>query len=137
MDSASACAPVMAVPSSSVAVQRDATASRPEGRGFVSLRPGSRFADIYRTGKRTRCGGLTVIRATGGGTMPEVGVVAGRKVGNAVKRNRIKRRLREAARLVPLRDDAAYIFVASREAVDVGFAELVEWLEEAVAKETS
>lgn len=95
--------------------------------------PGSRFAEVYRTGRRTRRGGLTVITAEGAGGLPEVGIVVGRKVGNAVRRNRVKRRIREAACRVELRDDRAYVVVAAPEAGDVGFGEIVGWLTEAVA----
>jgi ribonuclease P protein component len=119
--------------SSSVAVQRDATASLPEGRGFVSLRPGSRFAEVHRTGRRVRRGGITVIAAEGVNDLPEVGFVVGRKVGNAVVRNRVKRRLREAARKVPLRGRTAYVVVAAPAVGDVGFGDIVEWLGSAVA----
>jgi len=69
-----------------------------------------------------------------GGTegRPEVGVVAGRKVGNAVRRNRAKRRLREAVARVPLQPGAAYIVIASPPVVDAPFDRLVEWVADAV-----
>lgn len=94
----------------------------------MSLRPGSRFRSIYHTGRRRRSGGLTVLRARGRLTSPEVGVVAGRNVGNAVQRNRAKRRLREAAREVVLEPNTAYVLVASPAVLDVSFGELVDWL---------
>jgi ribonuclease P protein component len=138
MGSAFACAPGTGAPSSSVAVQRDATASRPEGRAFVSLRPGSRFEVLYRTGVRTRIDGLTVFSGAGAdATRPEVGIVASRRVGNAVRRNRIKRRLREAIRLAPTRPGMAYVVVASPEVVDVGFDQLVEWLRRALSADAA
>jgi len=103
----------------------------------VSLRPGSRFGEVYRSGRRTRRGGLTVITAPGSGDLPEVGIVVGRKVGNAVRRNRVKRRIREAASRVSLRGGTAYVVVASPEAADVGFGDMVEWLTEAVGLDAS
>jgi len=98
----------------------------------VSLRPGSRFEEVYRTGVRVRRGAITVFAADGQDDVPEVGVVAGRRVGGAVKRNRAKRRLREAARRAPLGSGRAYVVVASPEVVDVAFEDLVEWLDDAV-----
>ncbi|MGI9667271.1 MAG: ribonuclease P protein component [Acidimicrobiia bacterium] len=103
------------------------TSSPHSGRGFVPLRPGSRFASIYRTGIRTRRGGLTVLAAAGQSESPEVGVVAGKKVGNAVNRNRAKRRMREAAARAPLSPGRAYVLIASPPVTDVAFDELVEW----------
>ncbi len=64
--------------------------------------------------------------------MPEVGVVAGKSVGNAVQRNRAKRRLREVANRVTFRHDTAYVVVASRDVLDAQFGELVNWMGEAV-----
>ncbi len=60
-------------------------------------------------------------------TEPEAGFVAGKKVGNAVARNRAKRRMREAARRVHLSPNTAYVFVATPDVLDVPFDTLVEW----------
>lgn len=93
----------------------------------MPLRSGARFASIYRTGRRARRGGLTVLAAPGQLDSPEVGVVAGKKVGNAVQRNRAKRRMREAAARAPLSPGRAYVLVASAEVAEVAFDDLVEW----------
>ncbi|NIP92179.1 MAG: ribonuclease P protein component, partial [Akkermansiaceae bacterium] len=52
---------------------------------------------------------MTVFRAPGGSSGPRAAFVAGRAVGSAVRRNRAKRRLREALATIPLRDDRDYV----------------------------
>ena len=58
-------------------------------------------------------------------------VVAGRLVGPAVRRNRAKRRIREAMSRVPLggRD---YVVVATASVVRVPFEELTAWIDAAL-----
>ena len=63
---------------------------------------------------------------------PQVGFVASRRVGNAVRRNRAKRRLREAMMCVELQPDTAYVVVAPESAVTTDFEELISRLREAV-----
>jgi ribonuclease P protein component len=60
-------------------------------------------------------------------------VVAGKRVGNAVKRNRAKRRLRAAIHAANLRQNTAYVVVASSDVLDAPFVELTRWLNKAVA----
>ena len=62
----------------------------------------------------------------------EVGFVAGKKVGNAVARNRAKRRLREAVRRVCLAPSTTYVVIASKDVVDAPFPSIVECLDAAV-----
>lgn len=57
-----------------------------------------------------------------------IGFVAGRKVGNAVHRNRAKRRLREAARRVHLPRATDLIIIASPSVNTAPFPTLVDWL---------
>ncbi len=110
-----------------------ATANRPERRRtFVSL-PSGRFAPVYRQGTRQRCGGVEVISAAGEAGPPQVGIVAGRGVGNAVERNRTKRRLRHAVGRMTLRPDTAYVVVASPEAATLPFDRLMADLAGAIA----
>ena len=59
---------------------------------------------------------------------PRVAFVAGKGVGNAVRRNRAKRRLRAAMARMRLRDGMTYVVIARRGAVDAPFESLVEWL---------
>ncbi|MEE8457573.1 MAG: ribonuclease P protein component [Acidimicrobiia bacterium] len=102
-------------------------------RSFVSLTPGSRFRDMYRSAPRRRSGGITVLQARGESVTPHVGVVAGKSVGNAVQRNRAKRRLREAANKVDLESHTAYVVIASRDVLGVQFGELLNWFAAAIA----
>ena len=99
----------------------------------MSLRPSSRFARIYRTGRRTTRGAVTVIEAEGVQEMPEVGVVAGKRVGNAVRRNLAKRRLRAAVTEAPLVAGRAYVIVASPGVIDAPFSDLTSWVKDAVS----
>lgn len=57
--------------------------------------------------------------------VPRVGIVAGKKVGNAVNRNRAKRRLREAASQAKLRSHTDYILIAGPECNETAFRDLV------------
>ncbi len=63
--------------------------------------------------------------------------VAGRAVGNAVARNRAKRRLREAARLATVPDGWDLVISARAGAATEPFDALVRQLTEGVAKATS
>ena len=101
-------------------------------RRYGALRPTSRFTAVYRTGKRHRVDDLVVIQARGDHGPAQVGFVAGRRVGNAVRRNRARRRLREAVARIRLRPDTAYVIIAGPRVADVDFSVLVEWLRRAV-----
>ena len=60
-----------------------------------------------------------------------MGVVAGRRIGGSVARNRAKRRIREALARVRLVEGVDYIVIASREVNEAAFEQLVGWIDEA------
>ena len=106
--------------------------SQHRSRGFISL-TSPRFGRVYRNGRRSESGGIRVISADAEAGPPQVGIVASRMMGNAVRRNRAKRRLREALGRVDLRPDTAYVVVASPEVAAMPFERLVGRLAEAIA----
>ena len=94
--------------------------------------------DFLRVGRGSRvygrCIGLQTCRrddGTGAASGCRVGLTVTKKVGGAVERNRIKRRLREALRAPGLATDAShdYVLVARQDALTVPFAGLVEDLQ--------
>jgi ribonuclease P protein component len=73
------------------------------------------------------------VAAPGSAGTPRVGLVVGRRVGNAVDRNRAKRRLRHALIEISLEQGMDYVIIADREVLDTPFESLVERLSSAVA----
>ena len=66
---------------------------------------------------------------------PRVGFTVSKKVGNAVERNRVRRRLREIVRLAPagrLQAGHDYVLVGRRAALGVPFARMVAELDGAL-----
>lgn len=72
-----------------------------------------------------RSSGLTVLVLEGPSAVPRIGIVAGKKVGNAVNRNRAKRRLREAASQASLRPHTDYILIASPECNEIAMHDII------------
>ena len=127
-----ACAPGRVEPSSGGAARRGGIVSPRRGRYFASLRGRSEFRKVRRIGRRCRVGGVEVIVAVGQPGLPRVAVVAGKKVGGAVDRNRAKRRLRAAIAQAPVRGGHDYVVIATREVVGIPFDDLLSWVREAV-----
>ena len=72
------------------------------------------FAAVRRRG-RSWADGLLVLSAKRNGLeISRVGFSVGKRVGNAVVRNKAKRRLREAVRLTPIREGWDLVVIARR-----------------------
>jgi len=86
------------------------------------------FLVLYKKGYRYKSRYFTLIGLSNALTHSRVGVVASRKVGNAVARNRAKRRLRELFRRNKdlLRLPVDLLLVASPDMRDAVWAELEE-----------
>ena len=74
-----------------------------------------------------------MIRLAGENDEPQLGVVAGKKVGSAVARNRAKRRLRAAASRCELKPNTVYVLVAERGVLTAEFSRLVDWISAGIA----
>ena len=87
------------------------------------LKKNKAFQYVYRKGHSAACHDLVLLAAKGRGL--QVGFSVSKKVGNAVTRNRIKRRLRECFR-PHLRDvkNGLYVVVARPSAANATFQSL-------------
>ena len=69
-----------------------------------------------------------VVRAVGEPEMIRYGLVAGRRIGKAVSRNRAKRRLRQAILMADLSPGFDYVLIAGESVTHLPFATLVDWI---------
>jgi len=92
------------------------------------LRKSSDFATAYREG-RSFSSRLLVIRPRANG-LPQnrYGFVTSRAVGNAVVRNRLRRRLREATRSLPLENGWDVVVICRNSAAEATYQQLRESL---------
>lgn len=97
-----------------------------------SLRRSADFRRVLAKGQRCRRGGLTVVSSPGPGRETRIGLVVGRSVGNAVHRNRVKRRLRSAFKDIQWEQGMDYVIMADRQVGEVPFPVLSDWLDRAV-----
>jgi len=63
---------------------------------------------------------------------PRLGLVVSKRCGPAVRRNRIKRRLRSAADMLILKPGMDYVIIASSQVADARYDNLTSWLESAL-----
>jgi ribonuclease P protein component len=93
-----------------------------------SLRRKKEFRYTYRVGKS--CGGklVALVYAKSRNTSAKIGFSVSKKIGNAVVRNRVKRRMREAVTpLIPaIKGGANLIFIARDAIIDAPFLSIRE-----------
>lgn len=100
---------------------------RPTGRIPGRLKKRSEFLAVRRGEKRRGRLFLLEVLDRADGDVPRVGFTVTKKVGNAVVRNRVRRRLKEATR-VHAADDMTtgsdYVIVGRREVLNASFDDL-------------
>ena len=105
----------------------------------ASLRRGRDFERVRARGRRARSDGVSVFvaRAATTDTPPRLGLAVGRDTGNAVMRNRIRRRLREAWRASEPPPGHDAIVRATADVATMDFQNLVEHVRRAVTRATA
>lgn len=96
---------------------------------FPKLCRRSEYISVQQRGKSVSTRTFTVKWLQKSQDLSRVGLTVSRKIGGAVVRNRLKRRLREIIRLNPLSwHDFAYdlVIIPRKNAISVSFAQLVE-----------
>ena len=93
-------------------------------RGREYLTKSEQYALVYEKGS-SWISGLLVMKALPNGlTWSRYGFSISRRVGKAVVRNRVKRRLREILRSAPVEPGWDIVFIARPKAASAGFASL-------------
>jgi len=69
-----------------------------------------------------------MVRSPGRPGPPRLGLVVSKGSGNAVTRNRIKRRLRHAADALQLEPGTDYVIIASGQIAEVEYTQVEGWL---------
>ena len=89
------------------------------------LQKNKQFQYVYRRGKSSACKDIVLLHARGAGL--KVGFSISKKIGNAVVRNRVKRRLRECFRPYLGQLKLGWYVVVARPGADkAAFAELAK-----------
>ena len=70
--------------------------------------------------------------ASGNEGPPRVGLTVSKNIGNAVARNRVKRRLRHTVRDVQLQPAMDYVIIARKSIVDASRPTLMGWMSRAL-----
>lgn len=103
-----------------------------------SLRKNSEFQNVFRHGRTVvnRAVVVYTLRSRGGTSGWKVGFAVSRKLGGAVRRNRVKRRLREALRSQKgeIKDGTLVVLVPRANAATMPWPELVRWVGEGLEK---
>ena len=88
------------------------------------LKSRSEFAAVYRDGKPFRSEFVVLRALRTNGPVSRFGFATGRALGGAVVRNRVKRRLREIVRALPVAEGWDVVLNARSGAVGADFSEL-------------
>ena len=92
---------------------------------------GRREFEAVFTGGRTWANDLVALRVLPNGSESNrYGFAAGKRLGGAVVRNRVKRRLREVVRLTPIRSGWDMVFIARQTAAETDYHALRKATEE-------
>lgn len=97
-----------------------------------TLRNAQDFRRVLQNGTRRRQGGIVLVQSPGLPGPPRLGLVVSRGSGNAVKRNRIKRRLRHATAELQLQPGMDYVIIANGQVAEVTYARIQGWLTRAL-----
>lgn len=100
------------------------------------LRKNYQFNYVYKNGKSVGDGRLTVVFCKNKNGQPKIGFSIGKKYGKAVKRNRIKRQLKEIinARYALLDSRYNYIFIPRAADTPPKFSELASSADELIKR---
>ncbi len=93
------------------------------------LTASKQFSQIHREGLSIANRFLVVRVLSNGLDHSRFGFLVSKRIGNAVVRNRVKRRLREAVRLTPVKPGWDAVFIARRDISRANFQELKQAME--------
>ena len=91
------------------------------------VRRRAEFQQVFAAGRRVQGKYFTLLMAPSGARAPRLGIVASRKLGGAVRRNRAKRLIREVFRHsqpLPGRQDVDVVVIPRRELFEADYSSL-------------
>ncbi|HEX2370469.1 MAG TPA: ribonuclease P protein component [Acidimicrobiia bacterium] len=116
---------------------RVASDSPPERRRpYPSLPARHDYRRVLDSGRRRKRGPVTVVAAPGATEHTRVGLVAGRGIGDAVRRNRARRRVRAALLELDLPTRTDVVVIISVEALALPYRQLVADLRGAIEEKS-
>ncbi|MCE1246305.1 MAG: ribonuclease P protein component [Firmicutes bacterium] len=81
------------------------------------MKSGRDFEDVFARGRKIVTSRLALYLLPVGENLIKTGICVGKSLANAVKRNRLKRQIREVVRLTDFRRDGFYLILVARKSL--------------------